>query len=120
MGMFDSIRNNYDIGPGFNNRILQTKNICATPTMRNFWIDPAGQLWEIDCNGTHDFCEDGNDILGFRWVRNGNRGRCSPVYLTSSVTVYPEKWDCKYAPFPECRLLFRKGVVEVVTNIVKS
>jgi hypothetical protein len=118
--MYDNIRNNYDIGPGFNNRILQTKNICTTPMMRNFWIDPAGQLWEINCDGTHDFCEGANNTSGFGWIRNGNHGRCSPVYLSSSITVYPEKWDCKYAPFPECKLLFRDGILEVITNIVKS
>ncbi len=120
MSMYDNIRNNYDIGPGFNNRILQTKNICTTPMMRNFWIDPAGQLWEINCDGTHDFCEGANNTFGFGWIRNGNHGRCSPVYLSSSITVYPEKWDCKYAPFPECKLLFRDGILEVITNIVKS
>lgn len=123
MGMFDSIRNYFDIGPGFNRRMLQTKDIDEYPSMRNFWLDPAGQLWEIDCNGTHDFYEDESiehPLVKWKWVPNGRRGKCKPFIYNGSIRVYPEKWEAKYAAFPECKLLFRDGILEVITHIDKS
>ena len=120
MGMYDTIINYYDVGPGFNRKKLQTKTIYDTPTMSVYWLDPAGQFWVLNCDGTHDFCEDHNDPLKFKWVKNGNHGKCSPFLYNGTITVYPEVWDCKYAPFPECRLTFRRGILEVVTNIIKN
>ena len=49
MGLFDTIKSSYDLGPGFQ-RELQTKdlyNCCA-----HYWISPIGQLYEIDYSGT--------------------------------------------------------------------
>jgi hypothetical protein len=115
MGMFDTINNNYDLGPGFNSRILQTKDLSYM--MGNYFLDHVGCLWEIDCSGTYDFREDTGE---FKWVKNGNRGKCKPYSFTGIIKVYPHSWDCKYSPFPECKLLFRKGILEVVTHIIKS
>ena len=74
MGMYDTIINHYDIGPGFNRKKLQTKTIYNTPTMSVYWLDPTGQFWVLNCDGTHDFCEDQEHPLKFKWVKNGNHG----------------------------------------------
>ena len=50
MGMYDTIINHYDIGPGFNRKKLQTKTIYNTPTMSVYWLDPAGQFWVLNCD----------------------------------------------------------------------
>lgn len=122
MGMFDTIYNNFDIGPGFTNRELQTK--AFESFMGYFWLDPLGQLYEIDYTATHDFIEEPDadskhPWLKYKWVPNGNRGKIKPVDYWGLAVVYPAKWDCHYAPFPECKLYFRKGMVEVVTHIDK-
>jgi hypothetical protein len=120
MGMFDTIYNTFDIGPGYNNKELQTK--AFESFMGYFWLDPLGQLYEIDYTSTHDFVEDENPkhpLFKFTWVPNGTRGRIKPVDYWGTAIVYPAKWDCKYASFPECRLYFRRGVVEVVSHINK-
>ena len=119
MGMFDTIINYYDIGPGFYRKKLQTKDIDPS-SMSVYWLDPIGPLWSLNYDGTHDFCEDENNILKFKWIRNGNHGKCSPFLYNGTITVYPEVWDCKYAPFPEYKLTFRRGVLEVVTSITKN
>jgi hypothetical protein len=118
MGMFDNIRNHYPIGPGYDTKMLQTKDLSCM--MEMYWLDPVGQLWLMSHEGTHDFHEDETSPLGFKWIPNGNHGRLIPYLHTGSITVYPSTWDCKYAPFPECKLLFREGVLEVVTHIHKS
>ena len=55
MGMFDTVRSSYDLGPGFWMRDLQTKDLECL--MCEYWIDPLGQLFEIDYTGTQDFLE---------------------------------------------------------------
>jgi len=54
MGMFDTVRSSYDLGPGFQ-KDLQTKDLDCC--MNEYWIDPSGRLFEIDFSGTHDFLE---------------------------------------------------------------
>ena len=118
--MFDTILNSYDIGPGWYKKTLTVKSISGTPMMRVFWLDPVARLWSIDCDGTHDFYEDDSDPSNkFKWVPNGNRGRCSPFYYSGKIIVAPEKWDAYYAPYPECNLLFRNGILEVATHLKK-
>ena len=46
MGMFDTIRSSYDLGPGFWNKELQTKDLTCTLSV--YWISPNGELFEID------------------------------------------------------------------------
>ena len=121
MGMFDTIRCSYDLGPGFNNRSLQTKDIECM--MLSLWVDPAGKLWEIDYSGTQDFML--NDTMdkpwnAFRSIPNGNHGKVRPYLLTRDVIVYPEKWSAQYAPFPECKVVFVRGIIESFEHIKKK
>ena len=108
MGMFDTLRSSYDIGPGFWDKELQTKDLGSF--MAHYWIDPAGRLFRINYDGTHDW--DINPAFGWDAVPNGNHGKVSPVIFTGEIEVYPSKWDCKYAPFPTKHLKFFDGVLQ--------
>ena len=120
MGMFDTIKSSYDLGPGYQKE-LQTKDLdCA---MAHYWIDPKGRLFEIDEGGTADFViiEEGDDgydpvrlFLNYKWVPNGNHGKVRPVYHYGVVEVYPAVWDCKYSPWPSCQIFFRHGIIAEV------
>jgi hypothetical protein len=85
MGMFDTVMCSYDLGPGFWNRPLQTKDLLCM--MDEYWLDPKGKLWEYDYSGTYDYDEK------FKPVKNGRRGVIRPHLLTHSITLYPAKWD---------------------------
>ena len=111
MGMFDTIRCNYDLGPGFWNKELQTKDLqCACC---EYWLDPSGRLWEIDYSGTQDFVDVPNDDthpwLSFKTVGNGNHGKVRPLYVTKSIEVYPSEWTAYYAPYPRQTITFVEG-----------
>jgi hypothetical protein len=122
MGMFDTIRSSYDLGPGFWRRDLQTKGLECL--MVEYWIDPSGQLFEIDYSGTQDFdlCpeqESKTPWNPYKAVPNGNHGKVRPVYVTATIEVYPAKWECHYAPFPRKIIQFVNGKLneEIITCI---
>ena len=108
MGMFDTVRSSYDLGPGYH-KDLQTKDLECL--MAEYWIDPNGNLFEVDYSHTQDFTD---DFTHYTW--NGNHGKVRPCYITGRVEVYPAKWDCYYAPFPSCFLHFRHGTIVEVTH----
>ena len=108
MGMFDTIRSSYDLGPGFWNRELQTKDLESI--MATYWIDPAGRFFQIDYSGTADF--DIHPVMGWKVVPNGNHGKVRPTLFTGEIEVYPTKWDAKYAPFPRMKIKFIDGVLQ--------
>lgn len=120
MGMFDTIKCGYDLGPGFYNKELQTKDIECM--MMSLWLDPSGKLWLIDYSGTQDF-EITKDATvpwdRFKAVPNGNKGKVTPYYLTRDIIVYPSKWDAHYVPYPECEITFLRGTIEAVTHVKK-
>ena len=103
MGMFDTIRSSYDLGPGFWNKELQTKDLTCTLSV--YWISPNGELFEIDYSGTVDW---GPDL---KTVSNGNHGKVRPVIITTEVEVYPVKWDAYYSKFPTMKITFIDGVL---------
>ena len=114
MGLFDTIKSSYDLGPGFR-RELQTKdlyNCCA-----HYWISPIGQLYEIDYSGTQDWEADPESKLPLlKHIPNGNHGRVRAVNLFNTITVYPSLWDCKYSPFPRLQIHFDSGIIKSVCN----
>jgi hypothetical protein len=119
MGMFDTIRCSYDLGPGYLNRELQTKDLDCC--MTEYWLDPAGRLYEIDYTGTHDFYEVPEEERSAPWnffeqIPNGNHGKIKPVYLFKVIEVYPAKWDAYYSKWPSCFILFRDGIVQEVRH----
>ena len=120
MGLFDTVRSSYNLGPGFAND-LQTKDLeCC---MCEYWISPNGELYEIDYSGTQDFVEpDSSDSPWrlFKTVKNGNHGKVIPCQVTATVIVYPSKWTCYYSPFPEKKILFVEGKIYKVIDIEKK
>lgn len=117
MGMYDTVRSSYDLGPGFR-KDLQTKDLeCC---MCDYWISPAGQLFEIDYSGTQDFVEIPEEERISPWnlfksVPNGYHGRVTPITnLFKIVEVCPSVWDCRYAPYPRLKLLFKDGIIQEV------
>jgi len=121
MGMYDSIYCGKDLGPGFYKRDLQTKDLDCC--MSEYWLDPAGQLFEIDYSGTQDFVENPEEDTslwkGMLWVRNGNHGRVKPVNITKVIEVYPTQWDCKYSPYPRLHLYIKNGILVEVINTTR-
>ena len=113
MGMFDRIRCSYPINEHFNNNMLQTKGL--TNTMSEYWISPAGELYEIDECMTADFVELDDESLPpwatFQWVPNGNHGKISPCMITKYIEVYPPTWDGQWEDWPRCRIHFKYGRV---------
>jgi len=118
MGMFDTIRSSYDLGPGFK-KDLQTKDLeCC---MCDYWISPSGQLFEVDYSGTQDFIDIPKEERKFPWnvfksVPNGRHGKVKPVILFRVIEVYPAQWDCYYSPFPRKLILFDDGIIKSVKD----
>ena len=59
-----------------------------------------------------EFDEDYNDLhkwCNFKWVKNGNKGKVSPVLITKYVEVYPADWKGKWEEYPRLRLHFKYG-----------
>lgn len=123
MGMFDTVRTSYDLGPGYLNKELQTKDLGRG--MKDYWISPAGQLYEIDYGGTHTFETIAEDdprydekklFLNYEWIPTGKRGKIKPVYIFKVVEVYPSRWDGHYCKWPSCHILFRDGKITEVRH----
>jgi hypothetical protein len=116
MGMFDTIKTSYDLGPGFYNKSLQTKGLDNL--MEFYWIDPAGCLFKVEYSGTQAWemkpLEDSMsewDI--FKIVPNGTHGKVSPCNLTKTIEVYPERWDAHYSSLPRKEITFFAGMLVV-------
>jgi hypothetical protein len=109
MGLYDTVRSSFDLGPGYNRKDLQTKDLECM--MYDYWIDPTGKLYEVDYSHTQDFNQDFTS-----YVANGNHGKVKPIYWNGVVEVFPAKWDCYYAPFPSCFLTFTRGIITEVTH----
>lgn len=130
MGMYDTLRSSYNLGPQFTNVELQTKDIedCLGGTMSDYWISPDGILYYIDYSGTADFEKiekgdnDYNDkfeFMNFRWVPNGNHGKISPCMITKYVEVYPSKWGGDWKQLPTLKLHFRYGKLQDFEDITR-
>ncbi len=124
MGMFDTIRSSYDLGPEFTNVELQTKDIDCT--MDHFWISPDGVLYLIDYHGTSDLEKiDENDpeysekfsFLNFRWVPNGNHGKVKPYLISKYVTAYPSRSGDNWK---EVKLHFRFGKLQDFEKVYRE
>lgn len=117
--MFDTVRSSYDLGPGYLHKDLQTKDLECL--MVEYWIDPAGRLFELDYSGTSDFVDVPEEERTAPWntfepVPNGNHGKIRPVYVTKLVEVYPAKIDGHYARWPSCYVLFVDGIIRDVMH----
>lgn len=119
MGMYDTVRSSYDLGPGWLNKELQTKDLDCC--MNEYWISPEGQLFEIDYSHTYDFVDIPEEERVRPWnvfktVPNGNHGKVRPVYIFKVVELYPAKWDAHYAKWPSCHVYFKDGMIKEVRH----
>ena len=130
MGMFDYFRSSYDLGEDFTEVECQSKDFerGIGGTMSNYWLDPSGKLWLIDCRDAFEFKEDPNwedkgsfsELFRFRFLPNGKRGKVTPYEITDYVRVYPAQWGGKWEDWPECRIHFHKGTLQSYENVTKS
>ena len=131
MGMFDYLRSSYNLGESFTNVECQTKDIeyGISGTMTLYWLDPAGQLWKPEYNGTHTFEEITKDderydekrlFLNFEWIPTGKRGRYVPHRITKYVEVYPSGWKGDWHDWPRCRLHFEDGVLKNFKDVTSE
>lgn len=128
MGMFDYFRSSYDLGEQFTNVVCQTKDIedGIGGTMTDYWLDPAGHLWQPTYVGTHDFCEITEDdprynskvnLFNFEWIPTGVHGKYQPCYITKYVEVYPANWEGEWEDWPRMKLHFRCGKLQDYEDI---
>jgi len=122
MGMYDTIRSSYDLGPGFTKE-LQTKDLGGF--CECFWIDPEGRLFRIDYTGTQNWEnvpeeERKGPLDTYRIVPNGQRGKVSPYMISETIEVYPSEWDAHYAPFPKKLITFKDGIISVENDSSNS
>ncbi len=97
--MYDTIRSAYEYPLPRN---LRTEDLMGV--MACLWLDPAGQLWEVDYANTHSFVNaDCADM-----VPNGNHGRVKAYHINKIVDAY-----CGQSPKRTLfRLHFQEGVLQ--------
>jgi len=119
MGMYDTFRSSYDLGPRFTNVECQTKDLNSF--MDYYWMDPSGQLWITDYTGTSELQEDPNwvddgtlksALFKYKVKSTGKHGKVKPVELTDYVTVYNYRGNESYDDAPLCRLHFVRGKLQ--------
>lgn len=118
--MFDYFRSSYNLGEHFTDVVCQTKDIedGIGGTLSNYWLDPHGYLYLIDTCGTSDLVildkdspeyNDSLQILNFKWVPNGKRGKVRPHMITKYVEIYPENWKGTWEDRPTAKIHFKYG-----------
>jgi len=112
MGMFDTIISSYDLGPSFH--VCQTKSLHNS--MSVYWLNPAGEMYNIDYDGTQDFEYapeyDAAFWKDFKWVSNGTHGKVRPFPFYGMIEIYPEKWDAHWAAYPRLTLYMEHGTLK--------
>ena len=123
MGMYDTIRSSYDLGPQFTDVELQTKDIEEGygGTMTDYWLDPEGYLWYGDYTGTSsmEIYEEGHPkynpdkkFMNFDWIPTGVRGKYKVHPITKYINVYPTNWKGQWEDCPTLKLHFKYGKLQ--------
>jgi len=102
---YDTVHCSYDLGPGFWNHNLHTKELSQTCGC--YWISPAGELFEVDYTGTQVFTD--NERMPY--APSGVHGRVTPVDITTTIRLQPAKWDAYYAKCPICHVILHNGKI---------
>ena len=76
---YDTVHCSYDLGPGFWNHNLHTKELSQTCGC--YWISPAGELFEVDYTGTQVFTD--NERMPY--APSGTHGRVTPVDISTTI-----------------------------------
>lgn len=116
MGMYDTFRSSYNLGPSFTDVECQTKDIDEYGgTMSFYWLGPDGRLYMPDYDGTHDFemSKDPGASLwnSFMWVPTGAHGKVRCAYLTKYIEIYPADPKKPWEETPRMHLHFREGLL---------
>jgi len=115
MGMYDTIRSSFNLGKGLEGE-LQTKSLDCL--MAEYWISPAGELYEIDYSGTQDFHmnpeEDTALWKAVQWIPNGNHGRVRATRHWGLVEAYASQIK-DTNEWPTCFITFCDGKIVSVT-----
>ena len=101
----DTVHCSYDLGTGFWNRNLHTKELSQTCGC--YWINPSGELYEISYTGTQSYTN--NDRVPY--VPNGTHGKVSPVNISTTIRLQPVHWDAYYAKCPTCHVTLYNGKI---------
>ena len=128
MGMYDTIRSSYDLGPQFTDVELQTKDIEEGygGTMTDYWLDPEGYLWYGDYTGTSsmEIYEEGHPkydpdkkFMNFDWIPTGVRGKYKVHPITKYIKVYPSTWNGEWEDWPRLKLHFKLGKLQDYEDI---
>jgi len=128
MGMYDTIRSSYDLGPQFTDVELQTKDIEEGygGTMTDYWLDPDGYLWYGDYTGTSsmEIYEEGHPkynpdkkFMNFDWIPTGVRGKYKVHPITKYINVYPTNWKGQWEDWPTLKLHFKYGKLQDYEDI---
>ena len=128
MGMYDTIRSSYDLGPQFTDVELQTKDIEEGygGTMTDYWLDPEGYLWYGDYTGTSsmEIYEEGHPkydpdkkFMNFDWIPTGVRGKYKVHPITKYINVYPTNWKGQWEDLPRLKLHFKLGKLQDYEDI---
>jgi len=102
---YDTVHCSYDLGPGFWNKNLQTKELSQSCGC--YWISPAGELYEVDYFGTQVFTDD--NCVSYK--SSGVHGKVRPVDITTTIRLQPMKWDAYYAKCPICHVTLFNGKI---------
>jgi len=119
VGMFDTLRSSYDLGPQFTNVELQTKDMDDFGGSMTFYhIDPEGYLWYGDYRETSTFelIEEDDPrydpkhlFLNYEFVPTGKRGKWQVHPITKYIEIYPAQFDGPWGQWPRLRLHFKSG-----------
>ena len=107
MGMYDTVRSSYNLGPELTECELQTKDLDLL--MEDYWISPVGELFTINYAGTADLVPDPEckrQFWPYKWEPNGNHGRVLPSNHTGDVRLYR---GIGVAGFAEITVTFLRG-----------
>jgi len=98
-------------------RRLQTKDLECL--MFDYWISPAGELFQVDYSHTADLhhvpeAERKHRLHLWEWKPNGNRGIVRHVAWDGPVIVYPSRWHPTGGQWPEKSIWFKGGRIESI------
>ena len=118
MGLYDTVRSSYNLGPELTECELQTKDL--TCVMEDFWISPVGELFTINYAGTADLVPDPEckrRFWPYKWEPNGNHGRVLPSNHTGDVRLYRGIGDDGFA---EITVTFLRGRIYGLSNFERG
>lgn len=118
MGLFDYVRSSYPLLGNPWDQELQTKDLDNA--MLHYWIDPAGQLWEINYQTAFnlEINEDAVTPWGrWDWIANGKHGQVIPCSHTTVARMYSSAKVGETMQWAEVNVYIKDGkITEVISK----